>query len=122
MEVEAIYSPTIMDGPVVRFQFGLKRGTYREIVSGKDRTDWSAEINASRNGVSLNADYFPVLSTAEAIEAVQKVFREAWSAYQKMRLSPDAHESAKRIVDEFNKQTQEGIIPLTPLAIRTARK
>jgi len=104
MEAEAIYSPTIMDGPVVRFQFGLKRGTYKEIISGKDRVDWSVEINASRNGVSLNADYFPVMSSAEAIEGVQELFREAWTAYQKIKFSPDPHDSAKRIVAEFNEK------------------
>jgi len=101
MEVEAIYSPTIMDGPVVRFQFGYRRGTYREIFSGEDRTDWSAEINASRNGVSLNGDV-PTYGDIRSIEAIQRIFKLAWDAYQQLTRSHDPHQVAKKIVETFN--------------------
>lgn len=101
MEVEAIYSPTIQDGPVVRFQFGRRNGTYREIFSGKERIDWSAEINASRNGVSLNGNV-PIYSDQAAIDAIQRLFGLAWDAYQRMKWARDPHDIAKEVVARFN--------------------
>jgi len=103
INVNARYTPTIMDGPVIHFEFGLVRGKRRDIFSQKEFEDYSAEISASRNGVSMNVDYFPVYSTKEAIDEIQKLFGIAWDAYCAIRSARDgAHDEAKRIAERFN--------------------
>ena len=42
-----------MSGPVIRFGFGHDEGEHEEAFSHKKHRQWSAEINASRDGVSL---------------------------------------------------------------------
>jgi len=105
MQVEAIYSPTIMDGPVVRLQTGFKRGTYKDIFSGKDRTDWSAEISASRNGVSIQGAWSTYRSAAD-IEQIKNLLDLAWSAFAQITSNSDPHAAATKFVDEFNASEQ----------------
>jgi hypothetical protein len=107
IEINARYTPTIMDGPVIRFEFGISRGMGREIISGEERDDFSVEISASRNGVSMNVDYFPVYSTKDAIEEIQKLFGTAWNAYCAIRSAGHGgHDEAKRFVERFNTERQ----------------
>lgn len=94
------YTPTIMDGPVVRFEFGYKEGTRKDLFSGEERIDWSAEINASRNGVSMNGR-FPVWSDAAEVYAVQDMLAAAYEAHKAIRDARDPHEAAKQFVEWY---------------------
>ncbi len=113
MKVAAIYSPTIMDGPVIRFQTGFNRGSHREIVSGKERTDWSAEINASRKGVSINGQW-PVYSQPEDLAALAALVAAAWNAHADIKgARHDDHAVAKAIAERFNaKHAGNFVVPL----------
>lgn len=94
------YTPTVMDGPVVRFGFGYNEGTRKDLFTGEERIDWSAEINASRNGVSMNGR-FPVWSNAADVHAVRDMLAAAYSAHEAIRDSRDPHEAAKKFVEWY---------------------
>jgi hypothetical protein len=86
MNVTAEFTPTIMDGAVVRFKIG-------------DRY----EVNASRNGVSASGPC-PMLTEIGDVMAINNLFLAAWYAYQQMRARPDeAYETGKLIAEQMNK-------------------
>jgi hypothetical protein len=97
MEFHLRYTPTIMDGPVLRWEGGFRRGTYRDIFSGESRTDWSGEISASRNGVIIAGDWAP-LTSAEEVAAFAETMNKALAAHQRLASARDQHEVAKAIV------------------------
>jgi hypothetical protein len=108
VKVDAIYTPTIMDGAVVRFQTGFNRGTFRAIVGKDERTDWSAEINASRNGVSLNGTW-PIYRAREDIAALGALIAMAWKVHHLIAGGDDrGHEAAKSFVEQFNATYKDG--------------
>jgi hypothetical protein len=84
MQVEASYTPTVMDGAVVRFKIGE-----------------NYQINASRSGVSGSGSC-PLLTEIGDITTINNLFLVGWNIYQKMRRSPgNSHEIAKLFVEEF---------------------
>jgi hypothetical protein len=108
VKVEAIYTPTIMDGAVVRFQTGFNRGTFRALIGNAERTEWSAEINASRNGVSLNGQW-PVYRARDDVAGLGALLAMAWKAYHLIAGGEDGgHEAAKHLVEQFNATYKEG--------------
>ena len=98
------YTPTIMDGPVVRFGLGYHEGKERELFGGAEVDRWSAEINASRSGVSLQGRW-PVYGDCAAIDHLKKVLEWAWEAHSAIVAAPHSgqHEAAaERFVDMHN--------------------
>jgi hypothetical protein len=84
MQVEATYTPTIMDGAVVRFKIGD-----------------GYQINASRNGVS-GFGTCPMLREIGEVTTINNLFLAGWGIYQKMVTNPgQAHETAKAFVEQF---------------------
>lgn len=111
MRIEATYSPTIMDGAVVRFETGYDRGKRRGIFDQVERTEWSAEINASRNGVSINGDW-PIYKARESVDTLKEILDVAWDAHIAIRDGRDGgHDAAKEIVAKFNAKQQERPTP-----------
>lgn len=98
MKFDLHYTPTIMDGAVLRWQFGYVCGKHHDLIDPKERTEWSGEINASRNGVSINGR-FPIYADRECIDQIHKMLDDAWAAHARMRHG-DSHEIAKQIVAE----------------------
>ena len=82
MNYTVIYSPTIIDGAVVRFKFG------------------DAEISASRNGVMFSG-YSPLLKEEQDIN---EIFLKAFDLYYRMNQKRDqAHEIAKEFVNGYSR-------------------
>lgn len=115
MIIEAKYFPTIMSGAVVRYKTGFNRGKRHSIVSSEDETDWSAEINASRDGVSLQGDW-PTYRNPADVEALVEVLRHAAGTYRSIANSHGTHgqhDSAKRRVVDWNHRAGTNIEPET---------
>lgn len=95
------YCPTVQSGPVVRFGFGFHEGHRHELFGdGKPVPQYSAEINASRSGVSLNGR-FPTYSDRQSIEDIKLLLEWAWSAHCAIGKHGD-HEAAKEWVRLHN--------------------
>jgi hypothetical protein len=100
MKLHPRYTPTIMDGPVIRWEGGFRRGTYRDMATGEARAEWSAEISASRNGVCV-AGVWPILASAESVEAFATTLRRALDAHERLAAATrrgDPHALAEAIV------------------------
>jgi hypothetical protein len=107
MKVEAVYTPTVMGGPVVRFRTGFARGRVRD-SGGVERTDWSAEISASRDGVSLRGAW-PMYSEPADLATLRGLIAGAWNVHGMMR---DAgHSEAYAIAKDFVAMFNAGKIP-----------
>lgn len=84
MEVKTEYTPTIMDGAVIRFKI-----------------DDRYQINASRNGVSAHGTC-PIMTDISEITTINNLFLAGWSAYTQMKANPrDAHDIAKAFVKQM---------------------
>lgn len=99
------YYPTIMSGPVIRFGFGYDEGEEEEIFSREKVRQWSAEISASRDGVSLGGR-FPVYADRGDIEGVQQLLDWAWDAHMAIGSRGD-HDAAKEWVRTHNASLTE---------------
>ncbi len=88
MDVKATYTPTIMDGAVVRWKL-----------------DDSAQISASRNGIGIHG-VWPIISGAASLEQFSELIDLAWATYNEMKnaIGDGAHDHAKKVVEEFNSQ------------------
>lgn len=91
MKFEPHYTPTIMDGPVVRWGSGYNRGA-RHNLFGDARTDWSAEISASRNGVCIGG-HWPIITRREDLDDLIAQLNRAFDAHVQIARNPDAAES-----------------------------
>ena len=100
MQFHPIYTPTIMSGPVIRWEGGYNRSTYRDIISGEERIEWSGEISASRDGVMIQGAW-PALSDPQDVEDFCACLRKAHAAHESIvsdnRLG-GGHDIAKAIV------------------------
>ena len=72
-----------MDGEVIRYGGGYYNGKNKDIL-GKEFDDWSAEINASRNGVSINGT-FPIYKSREPIDRIIETLNKAWDDHERLR-------------------------------------
>lgn len=100
MKFEAAYYPTIQSGAVIRWGGGYNRGSYVSI-GGEKKTDFSAEVNCSRDGVSLNG-YWPIMSAEQDVEDLIATLRKAWKAHQSIKGARGHgldHDTAKAIVE-----------------------
>lgn len=103
MKFEARYTPTITDGPVIRWGGGIDRGVLRCLFSGEDRTDWAGQISASRAGVVVSG-FWPPLARAEDVEDFAATMRKAHDAHLRIAsaeacLPRNAHRICKAIVE-----------------------
>ena len=81
-----------MDGAVVRFGLGYDDGDDKR----------SAEINVSRNGVSLSGNW-PVYNAKEPLEEIKATLDEAFDLYLRMTSDySDPHDVAKAFVATIN--------------------
>lgn len=100
MQHECRYYPTVMSGPVIRFEFGYDRGPDTGILAEKGKRDWSAEISASRDGVSMQGD-FPIYGNRDSIDHIKRMLDWAWDAHQAIGERGD-HDAAKDWVRTHN--------------------
>lgn len=101
MKFHAIYTPTIMSGAVVRYQSGYERGTRRDMFTGEERIEYSAEISASRDGVMIQGAW-PMITQQSDIEDLATMLQRAFSAHRRIKVGE--HDAAKQIVEEFEKE------------------
>lgn len=100
MEHSCRYYPTVMSGPVIRFGFGRKGPLEHEMFSRDLVQQWSAEISASRDGVSLQGD-FPIYSKRESVADIKQLLDWAWDAHRAIGERGD-HDAAKEWVRVHN--------------------
>lgn len=105
MEYSCRYYPTIMSGPVVRFGFGYDEGEREEMFSREKVRQWSAEISASRDGVSLGG-CFPIYNDRSCIDDVKQLLDWAWDAHRAIGTRGD-HDAAKEWVRVHNASLPE---------------
>lgn len=105
MEHSCRYYPTVMSGPVIRFGFGFKGPREREMFSGEPVQQWSAEINASRDGVSLQG-HFPIYRDRANLDHIKQLLDWAWNAHAAIGSRGD-HAAAKEWVRVYNASLAE---------------
>lgn len=108
MDHDCRYTPTIMDGPVVRFGVGRRLGRHKPII-GDERDEWSAEINASRNGVSLSGDW-PIYTVKSDLDHIKQVIEWAWVAHADIHAARGTNaerDAAKKFVELHNATLEE---------------
>jgi hypothetical protein len=106
MMVYARYTPTIMDGPVVRFYFGRKVGTHQDIFSRENVDDYSREISASRNGVMISGNS-GLLTDLGSVEKICRTLHYALLVHEKIKAARDPHEIAKRGAGGVNEALEQ---------------
>lgn len=100
MQHDCRYYATIMSGPVIRFGFGYDEGMQKEAFSSELRRQWSAEISASRDGVSLQGR-LPIYGSRESVEHIKHMLDWAWDAHLTIGKRGD-HDAAKEWVRVHN--------------------
>ena len=105
MDHSCRYYPTIMSGPVIRFGFGYSEGEREEMFSREKVKQWSAEISASRDGVSLDGR-FPIYSDRSCIDGIKQLLDWAWDAHRAIGTRGD-HDAAKEWVRVHNASLPE---------------
>lgn len=96
MKVEVVANTTIMSGYVVRFQTGFDRGTYVDTATRETRTDWSAEVNVSREGVSISG-VWPVYESRQNVNRLREILSWACRVHEVLEANLDRQVQVERI-------------------------